>query len=368
MAVALVELGARAAGRDRLADPAQVVGARVAVEELLPGRDDPARVGPDLVHRGEAHRGRVGPERGAQPVDLPGVHDDEDRRARRQAVADEGRRPAHELLLAPVEERAVAEPRRGVVPRPGSSCRRAALHRRPLAEGRAPDRVSPGSGPPQPSRRNMSRQAAGASSRLAAVYRGDALMAVPLAADYPFLDVLWSMLIFMAFVLWIWLAITCFADIFRRHDMGGFLKALWIIVIIVIPYFGVLVYLIAYHRIDGRSQREGHQGEARRRSTSACWRGRRVRRRGRRDREGPRACCSPARSPRTSSTASRRTRWRADAARVAGAPFGVTLFAELARPATLSGARGGGRRAAQPGAIATAASGVATRKLNDSSR
>ena len=72
-------------------------------------------------------------------------------------------------------------------------------------------------------------------------------MTVPLAADYPFLDVLWSMLIFMAFVLWIWLAITCFADIFRRHDMSGFLKALWIIVIIVIPYFGVLIYLIAYH-------------------------------------------------------------------------------------------------------------------------
>ena len=72
-------------------------------------------------------------------------------------------------------------------------------------------------------------------------------MTVPLAADYPFLDVLWSMLIFMAFVLWIWLAITCFADIFRRHDIGGFAKALWIIVIIVIPYFGVLIYLIAYH-------------------------------------------------------------------------------------------------------------------------
>ena len=72
-------------------------------------------------------------------------------------------------------------------------------------------------------------------------------MAVPLAADYPFLEVLWSTLIFMAFLLWIWLAITCFADIFRRHDMGGFLKAIWVAAIIVIPYFGVLIYLIAYH-------------------------------------------------------------------------------------------------------------------------
>jgi hypothetical protein len=68
-----------------------------------------------------------------------------------------------------------------------------------------------------------------------------------LAADYPFLDVLWSILIFMAFVLWIWLAITCFMDIFRRRDTGGFAKALWVIFIIVLPYLGVLVYLIANH-------------------------------------------------------------------------------------------------------------------------
>jgi Phospholipase_D-nuclease N-terminal len=73
-------------------------------------------------------------------------------------------------------------------------------------------------------------------------------MTVPLAADYPFLDVLWSMLIFMAFVLWIWLAITCFMDIFRRRDASGFVKVLWVILIIVAPYLGVLVYLIANHR------------------------------------------------------------------------------------------------------------------------
>ena len=72
-------------------------------------------------------------------------------------------------------------------------------------------------------------------------------MTVPLAADYPFLQVLWSTLIFMAFLLWIWLAITCFMDIFRRHDTGGFAKALWVIFIIVLPYLGVLVYLIANH-------------------------------------------------------------------------------------------------------------------------
>ena len=73
-------------------------------------------------------------------------------------------------------------------------------------------------------------------------------MTVPFAADYPFLDVLWSMLIFMAFILWIWLAIECFADIFRRGDTSGFLKALWVIVIILAPYLGVLAYLIVNHR------------------------------------------------------------------------------------------------------------------------
>jgi hypothetical protein len=71
---------------------------------------------------------------------------------------------------------------------------------------------------------------------------------VLLAASYPFLDVLWSMVIFFAFVIWIWLLITVFADIFRRHDIGGGMKAIWIIFVILLPYLGVLVYLIAEHQ------------------------------------------------------------------------------------------------------------------------
>src|SRR4051794_4065343 len=70
---------------------------------------------------------------------------------------------------------------------------------------------------------------------------------VPFAADYPFLNILWSMLVFVGFVFWIWLAVMVFADIFRRHDMGGVTKALWIVFVIFIPLLGVLVYLIAYH-------------------------------------------------------------------------------------------------------------------------
>ncbi len=77
------------------------------------------------------------------------------------------------------------------------------------------------------------------------------------AADYPFLDVLWTLVIFMAFLLWIWLAITCFGDIFRRHDMSGFLKAVWVVLIILMPYLGVLVYLIVYH--GGIAQRDADQ-------------------------------------------------------------------------------------------------------------
>lgn len=74
-----------------------------------------------------------------------------------------------------------------------------------------------------------------------------------IAADYPFLDVLWTMVLFFAWVAWIWIAITCFTDIFRRHDIGGGSKALWVVFIIVIPFLGVLVYLIAQH--DGLRER-----------------------------------------------------------------------------------------------------------------
>ena len=66
-----------------------------------------------------------------------------------------------------------------------------------------------------------------------------------LAADYPFLDILWTMLIFFAWIIWFWLLITVFADIFRRHDIGGGGKTLWIIFAILTPFLGVFVYLIS---------------------------------------------------------------------------------------------------------------------------
>ena len=74
-----------------------------------------------------------------------------------------------------------------------------------------------------------------------------------LASSYPFLDILWTMLIFFAFVAWIWIVITVFADIFRRRDTSGFAKVLWIIFIIIVPFLGVFVYIIAEH--DGMAER-----------------------------------------------------------------------------------------------------------------
>jgi hypothetical protein len=76
---------------------------------------------------------------------------------------------------------------------------------------------------------------------------------MPIAADYPFLDVLWTLIIFFCWVAWIWIVITVFIDLFRRDDIGGWGKAGWVVFVIVLPFLGVLVYLIAQH--DGMRER-----------------------------------------------------------------------------------------------------------------
>ena len=63
--------------------------------------------------------------------------------------------------------------------------------------------------------------------------------------QYPILDFFLTMLYFFLFIIWIWLLIMVFVDIFRSHDMGGLAKALWVIFIIILPFLGVFVYLIA---------------------------------------------------------------------------------------------------------------------------
>ena len=81
-----------------------------------------------------------------------------------------------------------------------------------------------------------------------------------LAADYSFLDILWSMLILFAWIIWFWLLITVFADLFRRHDIGGGKKTLWIIFVIMLPFLGVFIYLIS----ETRTWRNGVRRRCRR--------------------------------------------------------------------------------------------------------
>jgi hypothetical protein len=83
-----------------------------------------------------------------------------------------------------------------------------------------------------------------------------------LAANYPFLDVFWTMLVFFLWVLWFWLLFTVFVDIFRRSDLSGWGKTGWLIFTIVLPYLGVFVYLIAEHQ--GMAQRNIERAQAQR--------------------------------------------------------------------------------------------------------
>jgi thiosulfate reductase cytochrome b subunit len=81
-----------------------------------------------------------------------------------------------------------------------------------------------------------------------------------IAADYPFLDILGSMLVFFGFVVWFWLLIRVFADVFRRHDTSGWAKFFWCVFVLVLPLLGVLIYLIA----NGKemAQRDVEQAQA----------------------------------------------------------------------------------------------------------
>ena len=69
-----------------------------------------------------------------------------------------------------------------------------------------------------------------------------------IAADYPFLDILWTMILFFAWVAWIWIMIVILGDLFRRSDKSGWGKAFWVVCLILFPFVGTLVYLIANGR------------------------------------------------------------------------------------------------------------------------
>ena len=81
-----------------------------------------------------------------------------------------------------------------------------------------------------------------------------------IAADYPFLDILWTMVVFFAWVIWFWILIRVLMDVFRRHDLSGWGKAGWTLLTIVAPFLGVFIYLIAHGRAMG--QRDIDQARA----------------------------------------------------------------------------------------------------------
>jgi Phospholipase_D-nuclease N-terminal len=70
-------------------------------------------------------------------------------------------------------------------------------------------------------------------------------MSKVLLQEYPFLSVMWTLIVIFAWVIWFWLLIVIFADLFRRHDVSGWGKAAWVVFLIVLPFLGVLVYLIS---------------------------------------------------------------------------------------------------------------------------
>ena len=85
---------------------------------------------------------------------------------------------------------------------------------------------------------------------------------MPIAADYPFLNILWSMIIFFLWVAWIWILILILSDVFRRRDLSGWGKAGWTVFVIVLPFLGVLIYLIA--ESDGMAERRAQDEQGQR--------------------------------------------------------------------------------------------------------
>ena len=86
-----------------------------------------------------------------------------------------------------------------------------------------------------------------------------------LAADYPFLDVLWTMVVFFLWISWFMLLFHAIGDVFRRRDINGGKKTLWLIFLLFAPFLGVFVYLIA--NSDDMAQRNADQAAAARRET-----------------------------------------------------------------------------------------------------
>jgi hypothetical protein len=83
------------------------------------------------------------------------------------------------------------------------------------------------------------------------------------STGYPLLDAFWTMIVFFAWVIWFWMLIVIFSDLFRRDDISGWGKAGWFVLVLVLPYVGVLVYLIAQGKhMAERRQRDAVESKA----------------------------------------------------------------------------------------------------------
>jgi len=83
---------------------------------------------------------------------------------------------------------------------------------------------------------------------------------VIVAADYPLLNVFWTIIIVFAWVAWFWVLIIVISDLFSRHDIGGWAKALWMLFVIVVPFLGIFIYVISQGK--GMGERRAKQVQA----------------------------------------------------------------------------------------------------------
>jgi hypothetical protein len=82
-------------------------------------------------------------------------------------------------------------------------------------------------------------------------------------AAYSFGDVMWSMFVFFVWILWFWLLFTVFGDLFSRHDVSGWVKVGWSLFVILLPFLGVFIYLIAEGKSMGERAQQRAQGQQR---------------------------------------------------------------------------------------------------------
>jgi hypothetical protein len=81
-----------------------------------------------------------------------------------------------------------------------------------------------------------------------------------LAAEYPFLDLVWTLLVFFAGAIWFWLLISVHRDILRRRDLSGGRKVVWCVFTIALPYLGVFTYMLVHH--EGFAERSAKEARA----------------------------------------------------------------------------------------------------------